>query len=111
MFTFNLQRIFNARNIKNGNQYLREKLGMSPGTATLLNRGESTVLNLRHLDTLCVNLNCTPNDLLQYYPTGQPLTEGHALNAMVRTKREELVKLIETLPMEKIDEIRGVVGL
>ena len=40
------------------------KIGINNSTATKMLKGEAVQLNFRQLSALCVNLNCTPNDLL-----------------------------------------------
>ena len=58
-----LQPILALRNIVFPTAYLI-KIGINNSTATKMLKGEAVQLNFRQLTALCVNLNCTPNDLL-----------------------------------------------
>lgn len=58
-----LQPIIALRNIVFPTAYLI-KIGINNSTATKMLKGEAVQLNFRQLTALCVNLNCTPNDLL-----------------------------------------------
>lgn len=58
-----LKPILAMRNIVFPTAYLI-KIGINNSTATKMLKGEAVQLNFRQLSALCVNLNCTPNDLL-----------------------------------------------
>ena len=57
-----LQPILALRNIVFPTAYLI-KIGINSSTANKMLKGEAVQLNFRQMTALCVNLNCTPNDL------------------------------------------------
>ena len=58
-----LKPILAARNIRHPASFLI-KIGINNNTANKMLKGEAVQINFRQLTTLCMNLNCTPNDLL-----------------------------------------------
>jgi hypothetical protein len=60
-------------------------------------KGEAVQINFRQLTTLCLHLNCTPNDLLALRQMDLPDT--HALNA--------LKVLSETTPTTVTEWLKG----
>jgi hypothetical protein len=56
---------------------------------------------------LCKAFNCTPNDLFDYTDDGRkPLPEDHALLSISKNDTiGEVNKLLNDLPMEKIEEL------
>lgn len=58
-----LKPILVARNILHPSAFLI-KIGINNGTANKMLKGEAVQINFRQMTILCMNLNCTPNDLL-----------------------------------------------
>jgi hypothetical protein len=58
-----LELVFAACNMIHPAAYLI-KIGINSATASKMLRGDAVQLNFRQLSTLCLNLNCAPNDLL-----------------------------------------------
>ena len=58
-----LKPILVARNILHPSAYLL-KIGVNSFTANKMLKGEAVQINFRQLTTLCLHLNCTPNDLM-----------------------------------------------
>jgi DNA-binding Xre family transcriptional regulator len=106
MLRLNLDRIFKVKGITKTNQYLI-KLGNSDGYASQLVHGRSVSIRFDKLEILCKALNCTPNDLFDYKDDAKfPLPEGHALHSISRSDAiGEVNKLLNDLPMEKIEEL------
>ena len=71
--------VFAARNIIHPMAYLI-KIGINSGTASKMLRGDAVQLNFRQLTALCLNLNCTPNDLFALREMQLP--EHHALQTI-----------------------------
>lgn len=71
-----LQPIFALRNIVHPHTYLL-KVGINTGTVNKMLKGEAVQINFRQLSALCVNLNCTPNDLFALRE--MPLPANHQL--------------------------------
>ncbi|MCD9853916.1 helix-turn-helix transcriptional regulator [Epilithonimonas sp. JDS] len=75
----NLKPILAARNILHPAAYLR-KLGINAYSADKILNGEAVQINFRQLTTLCISLNCTPNDLFALRDIQLP--ENHQLNKL-----------------------------
>lgn len=109
MLFFNLNRIFTARGIKKGSGYLIKNLGISSATATAINLGRARTITLKHLELLCTNLNCTPNDLLEWQPDSQTDVSNHPLFPLKRTQgTEEVMQIIQTFSYEKLEKAKEV---
>jgi DNA-binding Xre family transcriptional regulator len=67
MLKFNFKSVFAARGIQSPTGFLR-KAGFSPYTASYVATGKVEKLNLKLLERLCILLNCTPHDLLEWVP-------------------------------------------
>jgi DNA-binding Xre family transcriptional regulator len=91
-----LKPILVARNILHPSAYLL-KIGVNSFTANKMLKGEAVQINFRQLTTLCLHLNCTPNDLLALRQMDLP--ETHALNA--------LKVLSETTPTTVTEWLKG----
>lgn len=82
----NLAPVLAARNIAYTSTYLI-KIGINNVSATKLLKGKAVQINLRQLTTLCLHLNCTPNDLFAL--RDMQLPPNHALHTL---------KPVETAP-------------
>jgi DNA-binding Xre family transcriptional regulator len=91
-----LKPILVARNILHPSAYLL-KIGVNSFTANKMLKGEAVQINFRQLTTLCLHLNCTPNDLMALRQMDLP--ETHALNA--------LKVLSETTPTTVTEWLKG----
>lgn len=108
MIYINLKRVMRLRGVDNHYKML-VKLGFAPVTAKNFIEGAVWRINFEHLEQLCVALNCTPNDLLEWQPdAGQNLSETHSLNALQRKSDKDLSKLIGEIPMEKFEQILDI---
>ena len=81
----NLRPMLAARNILHPSAYLT-KMGINSKTTTRMLKGEAVQGNFRQLTTLCVNLSCTPNDLLVLRKMNLP--ENHPLNQLRKIDAE-----------------------
>lgn len=101
-----LEPIFIARNILHPFTYLK-KIGISGTTATKMLRGDAVQLNFRQLTTLCLNLNCSPNDLLALRQMELPQQHGlHVLHQLVpQTETTSINDWLATKTAEEVQEI------
>lgn len=100
----NLKPILAARNILHPIAFLI-KIGISNNTARKMLRGDAVQLSFRQLTQLCMNLNCTPNDLLAL--RHMELPAHHALRAIKPLlAEEERINVTEWLAGKSIEEIR-----
>jgi hypothetical protein len=81
-------------------------LGFVPSTAKNFLRGEVTLIRLEQIETLCVALNCTPNDLLRWRPNqNQAIAETHSMNSLKKKSDKDLPDLLGEIPLEKFEQI------
>ena len=108
MIRWNLKRIFTAKGILTPNKFLIQNGHSKSYASSLMNDGVHSV-SLKKLEQLCVSLNCTPNDLFDFVPDNKvSVPEGHALNSIRKSDMiGEVAKLMQDLPMEKIEEMWG----
>lgn len=106
MLRLDLDRIFKVKGITKTNQFLFD-LGNSKGYASQLVHGKSVSIRFDKLEQLCKAFNCTPNDLFDYTDDAtKPLPEAHALHSISRNDAiGEVNKLLNDLPMDKIEEL------
>ncbi len=107
MFKFHIKPLIKAKGYKANTQFLRTRFGFSPYNSATLMKGDARAFTLDNLETMCINLNCTPNDLINYIPDPNfKLPPGHELHKI--TKSDSLWNPIEHLKMmapEDLDEI------
>lgn len=109
MLRFNLVPTLFARGILRQSLYLTKTLGINPNTASNIKLGRANAINLKHLETLCVNLNCTPNDLLEWTPS-QEVAADHSLNLLKKKEqRQQLSQKIQNMPLEKMEKLAKMI--
>ena len=94
--------ILKARNILHGYAFLL-KIGFNPNMATKMLRGKAVQLNFRQLTSLCLHLNCTPNDLFALRDLTPP--PGHQLEKL-QTLTDEIVNPMEKFATMSLEEIK-----
>ncbi|MDI1256251.1 MAG: helix-turn-helix transcriptional regulator [Flavobacterium sp.] len=98
--------ILKARNIKFPSAFLI-KAGINNRTLVKMMNGEAVQVNFRQLTILCMNLNCTPNDL--FVLRDMQLPEFHALNTLsVAGSEEDLPSVEEWLSGKSIEEVKTI---
>jgi DNA-binding Xre family transcriptional regulator len=83
------------------------KSGFSPYSASQITNEKVKVLDLKHLERLCLLLNCTPHDLLEWVPDTK-LTEPNKFELSKLIRERKVVILSEELkglPLDKLEEI------
>jgi len=108
MLRFNPKRVFALRGIENPVTVMLEA-GIIRNTVNNLLRQQTSVVKIEHVEILCRLLNCTPNDLYEWHPTGaDALPETHSLNALKRKKTvQDINALVKEIPLEKVEELIG----
>lgn len=109
MIYLDIKRVLSVRGIENHYKKLVD-LGISPAKARNLLGKSAVRINFDHLEKICLLLNCTPNDLLVWRPNeAQANPEAQALIKLKRDGSEDISKLMKSLPIEKFDEIVGII--
>ncbi|GEC77591.1 hypothetical protein FAQ01_04610 [Flavobacterium aquatile] len=101
----NLEPIMATRNIKTKYTYLR-KNGVSGNAAQRMLNGTLTQLTFSQLTSLCVGLNCTPNDILATRDLALP--DHHALQSLKKFEPEKVVSITNWLANKTIEEIEAI---
>lgn len=79
--------------------------GMSRTTAGRLLRNPTRSLSLKFVEKLCVQLQCTPNDLLRYKPDrNRALPDSHPL-LKLKQSRNELAGKLKNLSLEELQQL------
>jgi len=111
MLRLNLKRAFRLRGIENPTSELVE-MGISRPTVFRLLNNDKSWVSYEHLEKVCAVLNCTPNDLFEWYPSGSlNLPENHALYALRRDEAARSLKEIaKDIPLERMGEIENLLS-
>ena len=106
MLAYNFDRIFKARAISRPFTFLTTH-GFSDNLASRIKQNRVRVLRNRELEKLCLILQCTPNDLLEWTDDENVNPEPtHPMRKLMRTgKISDLNKTIHSIPLDKIGEI------
>ena len=98
MLKLNAKPLFAAKVIDKPNAFLRNN-GFATDTASDIVIGKVRRLNLDRLEKLCLILNCTPHDILEWEPDA----------SLVDPKKYELSKLIKDKKIVVLsEEMRGL---
>lgn len=110
MLQFNIPRIVKIKGISKPFSHFMN-LGYSRATASKMSQNALLSITPEKLERLCIEFNCTPNDLFEYRPSlKNPLPENHPLMALKREeKTTEIYSLLHELPLEKIRELANLV--
>lgn len=112
MLSFNFAKIFTARGIDKPNQWLIEQ-GFSPNYAVKIAKSRFVRLDLPNLERLCVALNCTPNELLEWTPGAkEKISASHPLYPLRKRDEQKVVKLtqmINSIPLDDLEEVQQAV--
>ena len=68
--------------------------------------------SLETVEKLCLALNCTPNDLLEWVPSKDMATNSaHSLNALKRNEAilNNMAQLMNSVSLEKLEKIQEII--
>jgi DNA-binding Xre family transcriptional regulator len=106
MLKLNIARVLHLRGIYDTNEYLRG-LGYSRNKVIRLAKDQLESFNRYDMERICLDLNCTPNDLLEWRPSQKMnVDDDHALRALERRKAAlGVVELVQGLPVEEVEAV------
>lgn len=87
MLSIDVRPVMAARGVRKVYAHL-VKAGMPVTAARKLSDNTYRVVPLEHLETLCLLLKCTPNDLLVWVPDQGQIVDGQPLAALRRGRRK-----------------------
>ncbi len=109
MLIYNFKRVFQARGIDKPRDFLI-KNGFPRGIASSIAINKVDRFALKHLEKVCLLLNCTPNDLIEWKPGNKK--QDNADTALYALKKEQKGKgaeeLLRGLPMSRLEELAKV---
>jgi DNA-binding Xre family transcriptional regulator len=111
MLSLNLTSILKARQVQKPYSYLVQ-IGISPATATKMVNDRMRVFRLDHIELLCKELHCEPNDLLVYQPnSNNKLPENHPLNKLLlKEDNTQWQETLKTIPLKQLKEIAAIIA-
>lgn len=111
MIKFNFTRVFRARGIDRPFSYL-VSIGYSPNYSTRIVNNRIKTLNLKDIEKLCVMLQCTPNDFLEWIPDAKDAgNDRHPLIPLQRTDKViQLTQMLNSIPLNKLKEIESLIN-
>lgn len=95
MLRLNTKKIFAARAIDRPQAFLRKK-GFSPHTASDIATGRTAQIKFKVLEKLCLALNCTPHDVMEWEPD-EVVKNPEQFEMRILIKDKEIIKLNEQL--------------
>ncbi|MCL5028738.1 MAG: helix-turn-helix transcriptional regulator [Bacteroidetes bacterium] len=105
MLKYNLQKMFKLRGITNPTIYLQRN-GFKDYTSYKIAYNEFKYLPAETMEKICLLLNCTPNDLMEWVPDStQAQNENAALRKLITTQTNiNLTQVLHDVPVEKMNE-------
>ena len=110
MLIYKFDRIFKARGISRPSKFLRSA-GFSDNFATRVSGNRVKRLNLKELEKLCLHLNCTPNEFMEWIPDeNRDYEKDHALYTLRRTVDEtDIMQMVWDLHLDKIPRLKEMI--
>lgn len=110
MLTFNPRRVFKLRNIERPSSFL-VKNGFSAMAASRLLAAASPMVKIKHLESLCLLLNCTLDDLFEWKPDRDAaVPDNHPLRALSgRETPRAISDLVKDLPIKKLADLESMI--
>ena len=111
MLTLNLSRIFKARAIEQPYIFLVTH-GFVPFIAHKYKNSKVIQIRVDHIEKLCIALNCTPNDLFEWFPDNLlDNREDHPLHSIrKRDKKIDINKMLSKLSLQKLEEVEKLIA-
>lgn len=109
MLQINLGKVLKLRGVVKPVSFLMQN-GFSYNIAYRIAKSGRAALIPKNLERLCVILNCTPNDLLEYHPSkSKPIPENHSLNKLRPTETLDINSIAGDIPADKIPEFKKAI--
>lgn len=106
MLKLNCQKVLNSRGIHDHRGHLRQNGFTYHKIYRITGNKRLRTISLDVLEKLCLTLNCTPNDLMDWTPDkGEQDTELTALQALKPGINADYNTLLSRLPFDKLSEI------
>ncbi len=109
MLYYNFKSVFKARGVDNPYTFL-VNAGLSPHTASSFLNNNLQSVKLKHIEIICRELHCTPNDLFIWRPDkNKIISETHPLNTLNRKNVSfDLKETMKTIPIDQLNQIVNI---
>ena len=111
MLKLNYKRILDLRGIENQYGYLR-RLGISQTLINNMLNDSTSRIEIKHLESFCKALHCTPNDIIEYVPNKtDSLSDDHPLKKLKPENHsvDGLKEKIDTMPISKLRKLKEII--
>ncbi|MCZ8354938.1 MAG: helix-turn-helix transcriptional regulator [Cyclobacteriaceae bacterium] len=110
MLKLDLIRLFEDKGIENPSQFLK-KNGLTAHTVSRLLNNKVESISFKHLETICLLLNCTIDDLFAWENNDKSdLYKDHSLQKLKRGKKKgNIVGKLKNLPADKLSQVRDFI--
>ena len=111
MLKVNILRVCTMRSVTKPLSFFRNH-GFSSANATRIAGGYMNSFSLETVEKLCLSLNCTPNDLLEWTPSKDMAANStHSLNALKRNEaiQNNINQLMNSVSLEKLEKIQEII--
>ena len=109
MLQWNFKKVFTARNVVKPYTWLVSQ-GISRGVASRMSTGKTDKISLKHLEKLCLALNCSPNDLLEWEPANEKLDNPQCALYILKptSSTANAAEYVSALPLAQLQELAKV---
>jgi len=109
MLYFNIPKLFKLRNISKPRIFLSQN-GFTYSQAKNLATYRRSNISVNVVEKLCLALNCTPNDLLEWIPSkDSQVPENHPLHALKPSETLDLDELLKDIAPSQIPQIKKAI--
>lgn len=107
MLKYNIKALLSARGITKPVGHLI-KSGINPNMASQLINNKLAAIKPAVIEKLCVHLNCTPNDLMEWIPEENTNTQNHPLESlMLKQLPQQIQNIMQDIPVSKLKEFEN----
>lgn len=109
MLKYNISRMFRIRGIHRPYTYLVRR-GFKPNYVSRLLNGKVGSLRMEHLEKVCLELNCTPNDILEWIPDKIIQKDDYELRQLIRADHSgKIESLLNALPLDDLEDVENYI--
>ena len=110
MLLLDLYRVFEDKGIENPHRFLRKNGFTAHTTSRLLNNKVDSI-SFRHLEQLCLIINCSVDDLFAWKSNDEAgIYKDHVLQKLKRGESKgSITGKLKQLPLDKINEVRNYI--
>ena len=112
MLRYKFDEVFKIRGITRPYTYLTQQ-GIQNQMASRIVKNELGSIRLKTLEKICIALNCTPNDLLEWYPSEGFVNDKrlalHAIKAKDPEHTTKITRLLHDIPLDKLEEVEAFI--